>query len=114
MYWHYGFSSIELIAITTKGANFGPPEYECDALHLVCLIALVLGGYGPLSVERFLSKTVTASAKTWPPWFLNCASIRHRKALSHQVAASRRFQERVRSRHEESKRLRVQRAGRSW
>jgi putative oxidoreductase len=67
VYRQYGFSSIELIAITLKGANFGPPRYECDSLYLVCLIALVLGASGPLSFERLLSKKATASATTWPP-----------------------------------------------
>jgi putative oxidoreductase len=54
VHWPYGFSSIKLIAITPAGAQFGPPGYECDLLYLACLAALVLGGAGPLSVDRWL------------------------------------------------------------
>jgi putative oxidoreductase len=46
-----GFSSIKLQAITASGAQFGQPGYETDLLYLACLIALVLGGAGPWSVD---------------------------------------------------------------
>lgn len=51
----YGFSSIKLLAVTPAGAQFGPPGYETDLLYLACLAALVLGGAGPLSVDRMIS-----------------------------------------------------------
>jgi putative oxidoreductase len=51
----YGFSSIKLQAVTSAGAQFGPPGYETDLLYLACLMALVLGGSGPFSIDRFLS-----------------------------------------------------------
>lgn len=51
----YGFSSVKLIAVTAAGAQFGPPGYELDLLYLACLAALVLGGSGPLSVDKMLS-----------------------------------------------------------
>jgi putative oxidoreductase len=57
VHWHYGFSSIKLIAITPEGAKFGPPGYECDLLYLACLIALVLGGSGPLSVDSHFARS---------------------------------------------------------
>src|SRR3989442_3111317 len=47
----YGFSSIKLVAVTAAGAQFGPPGYECDLLYLACLVALVLSGTGPLSID---------------------------------------------------------------
>ncbi len=47
----YGFSSIKLIAVTAAGPRFGPPGYECNLLYLACLLALVLGGPGPLSIR---------------------------------------------------------------
>jgi putative oxidoreductase len=53
----YGFSSIKLEAVTAAGAQFGPPGFETDLLYLACLMALVLGGSGPLSVDRFLAKS---------------------------------------------------------
>ena|SRR5256885_4455804 len=52
----YGFSSIKLMAVTAAGAQFGPPGYECDLLYLACLVALVLGGSGPLAIEGVLKK----------------------------------------------------------
>src|SRR5262244_2982626 len=47
----YGFSSIKLLAVTSAGAQFGPVGYECNLLYLACLVALVIGGSGPLSVD---------------------------------------------------------------
>ncbi len=52
----YGFSSIKLRAITPDGAVFGPPGYECDLLYIACLVALVLSGAGPLSIDRLRAK----------------------------------------------------------
>src|SRR6185437_2162620 len=46
-----GFSSIKLLAVTSAGAQFGPPGYECDLLYLAGLITLVLGGSGPFSID---------------------------------------------------------------
>ena len=48
-----GFSSIKLQAITPAGAQFGQPGYECDLLYLAGLLALMLGGTGPLAVDRY-------------------------------------------------------------
>jgi putative oxidoreductase len=53
----YGFSSIKLLAVTAAGAQFGPPGYETDLLYLACLAALALGGSGPLSFDRLLTKS---------------------------------------------------------
>ena len=50
----YGFSSIKLVAVTAAGPQFGPPGYECNLLYLACLTALVLGGSGPLSIDRLI------------------------------------------------------------
>lgn len=47
----YGFSSIKLLAVTPAGAQFGPVGYECNLLYVACLVALVIGGSGPLSVD---------------------------------------------------------------
>jgi putative oxidoreductase len=48
----YGFSSIKLVAVTAAGAQFGPPGVEIDLLYVACLLALVAGGAGPLSIDR--------------------------------------------------------------
>lgn len=52
----YGFSSIKLIAVTSAGAQFGPPGYECNLLYLACLMSLVLGGSGPLAIDGLTRK----------------------------------------------------------
>lgn len=52
----YGFSSIKLQAVTAAGAQFGPPGYEMDLLYIAALMALVLGGPGPFSVDRWMRK----------------------------------------------------------
>lgn len=52
----YGFSSIKLQAITSAGAQFGPPGYETGLLYIATLVALILGGPGPLSVDRYLAR----------------------------------------------------------
>jgi putative oxidoreductase len=51
-----GFSSIKLLAVTGAGAQFGPPGYETNLLYLACLAALVLGGSGPMALDRFIGK----------------------------------------------------------
>jgi putative oxidoreductase len=48
-----GFSSIKLQAVTLAGAQFGQPGYECDLLYLAGLVALLLGGPGPLAVDGY-------------------------------------------------------------
>ena len=56
VHWPYGFSSIKLIAITQAGAQFGPPGYEVNLLYAACIVALVLSGPGPLSVDGALAR----------------------------------------------------------
>jgi putative oxidoreductase len=52
VHWQYGFSSIKLQTVTSAGPQFGPPGYEVCLLYLACLIALVLGGPGPLAIRE--------------------------------------------------------------
>lgn len=52
----YGFSSIKLLAVTSAGAQFGPPGYETNLLYLACLAALVMGGSGPLSIDDMIRR----------------------------------------------------------
>jgi putative oxidoreductase len=49
-----GFSSIKLLSVTAAGAHFGQPGYETDLLYLAGIIALILGGSGPLALDRYL------------------------------------------------------------
>jgi putative oxidoreductase len=52
----YGFNSIKLVAVTSAGPQFGPPGYETNLLYLACLAALVLGGSGPLAMDRLIKR----------------------------------------------------------
>lgn len=47
-----GFSSIKLQSVDATGAHFGQPGYETDLLYLAGLASLVLGGSGPLALDR--------------------------------------------------------------
>ena len=47
----YGFSAIKTIGLTPAGPQFGPPGYEINLLYIACLIALILGGAGPVSID---------------------------------------------------------------
>jgi putative oxidoreductase len=49
-----GFSSIKLQSFDAAGAHFGQPGYETDLLYFAGLVALCMGGAGPLSVDSFL------------------------------------------------------------
>ncbi|MBS0234534.1 MAG: DoxX family protein [Proteobacteria bacterium] len=46
-----GFSSIKLQSFDASGAHFGQPGYETDLLYLAGLVALCIGGAGPLSID---------------------------------------------------------------
>jgi putative oxidoreductase len=49
-----GFSSIKLMSYDAAGAHFGQPGYETDLLYIAGLVALCIGGAGPLSVDGYL------------------------------------------------------------
>lgn len=51
-----GFSSIKLQSVDAAGAHFGQPGYETDLLYLAGILALVMGGSGPLSLARSRSR----------------------------------------------------------
>jgi putative oxidoreductase len=51
-----GFSSIKLQSFDASGAHFGQPGYEVDLLYLAGLVALCIGGAGPLSVDGLLQR----------------------------------------------------------
>ena len=57
-----GFSSIKLQSFDAAGAHFGQPGYETNLLYLAALIALCLGGAGPLSVDGFLNRVRSSSS----------------------------------------------------
>jgi putative oxidoreductase len=51
-----GFSSIKLLSYANGRAQFGPPGYECDLLYIACIVALVLMGPSPWSVDALLRR----------------------------------------------------------
>lgn len=56
VHMRHGFSSVNTIGLTPDGPLFGPPGYEVNLLYIACLVALMLGGAGALSVDRFLAR----------------------------------------------------------
>jgi putative oxidoreductase len=52
----YGFFSVKFAEVTEAGIKFGPVGYEILLLYLAGLIALVLGGPGAVSLERWLER----------------------------------------------------------
>lgn len=52
----YGFSSIKLMSYDTSGGHFGQPGYETDLLYMAGLVALCIGGAGPLSLDGWLNR----------------------------------------------------------
>ena len=58
-----GFSSIKLQSFGPDGAHFGQPGYECDLLYLAGLVTLVLGGTGPLALDRLIARKLGGLAR---------------------------------------------------
>jgi putative oxidoreductase len=52
----YGFFSVKFAEVTEAGIKFGTVGYEILLLYLAGLFALVLGGPGALSLERWLER----------------------------------------------------------
>jgi len=52
----YGFSAVNTIGLTPEGPQFGPPGYEINLLYIAGLVALILGGAGPLAVDALRSR----------------------------------------------------------
>ena len=52
----YGFSAVKTIGLTPEGPQFGPPGYEINLLYIAGLVALILDGSGPLSIDALRSR----------------------------------------------------------
>ena len=52
----YGFSAINTVGLTADGPQFGPPGYEVNLLYIAGLLALILRGAGPFSIDRLLAR----------------------------------------------------------
>jgi putative oxidoreductase len=53
----YGFSAINTIGLTADGPQFGPPGYEVNLLYIAGLLALILQGAGPFSIDQLLARS---------------------------------------------------------
>jgi putative oxidoreductase len=53
----YGFSAINTIGLTADGPQFGPPGYEVNLLYIAGLLALILAGAGPCSIDQLLARS---------------------------------------------------------
>jgi putative oxidoreductase len=62
-----GFSSIKLQSFDAAGAHFGQPGYETDLLYIAALVALCLGGAGPISVDGYLTRRRSATTSSQTP-----------------------------------------------
>jgi putative oxidoreductase len=52
----YGFSAINTIGLTADGPQFSPPGFEVNLLYIAGLLALILEGAGPLSIDELLAR----------------------------------------------------------
>src|SRR5215468_11826243 len=52
----YGFSAVNTLGLTPQGPQIGPPGYEINLLYIAGLVALILGGAGPLSIDALRSR----------------------------------------------------------
>ena len=52
----FGFSAVNTIGLTPAGPQLGPPGYEINLLYIACLVVLILGGAGPLSIDALRSR----------------------------------------------------------
>jgi putative oxidoreductase len=56
VYLRYGFSAINTIGLTADGPNCGPSGYEVNLRNIASLLALLLTGTVPVSIERLLAR----------------------------------------------------------
>src|SRR5262245_41795360 len=69
-----GFSSIKLLSYDAAGAHFGQPGYETDLLYIAGLLALCIGGAGPLSLDGYLNARRIRRQET-PPIAHTCSQL---------------------------------------
>jgi putative oxidoreductase len=60
VHWPHGFGFINMTGMTAAGPTFGMPGYEVTLLYIAMLVALLLTGAGPWSVEARKTRPVTA------------------------------------------------------
>jgi putative oxidoreductase len=66
-----GFANVQITGMSDRGPIFGMPGYELNLVYLAGLLALLVGGPGPLSVDE---RTRRPRSPLLAPWW------RHREA----------------------------------
>ncbi len=51
VHWPHGFAVVNITGMTPQGPTFGMPGIEGNLLYIAGLLALLIGGAGPLSVD---------------------------------------------------------------
>lgn len=67
----HGFGFLQITGTTAQGPVFGMPGIEVNLLYIAGLLALFIGGAGPLSVDE---RVMTRESRLQVPW------LRHREA----------------------------------
>jgi putative oxidoreductase len=60
-----GFQNVHITGMSERGPIFGMPGYELNLLYIAGLLALLLGGPGPLSVDARAGHGETALRAPW-------------------------------------------------
>jgi len=63
----YGFSAAKTLGLTSDGPQLGPPGYEINLLYIACLVVLIFGGAGPLSIDALRSRRRPQSKRAQSP-----------------------------------------------
>ena len=63
----HGFGAVKITGMSDRGPVFGMPGYEVNLLYIAGLLALFLGGPGPLSVDARAGHGGHADARTLGP-----------------------------------------------
>jgi putative oxidoreductase len=62
----HGFGFLQITGMTDQGPVFGMPGIEVNLLYLAGLLALLIGGPGPLSVDE---RVLRPESRLRPPWW---------------------------------------------
>ncbi len=61
-----GFLFVQIKGMSDQGPIFGMPGYEVNLVYIAGLLALFIGGPGPLSIDERVAK---AESPIHPPWW---------------------------------------------
>ncbi|HET9553529.1 MAG TPA: DoxX family protein [Anaeromyxobacteraceae bacterium] len=67
----HGFMAVNVTEMTPAGPHFGMPGIEVNLLYLAALLALFIGGPGPLSFDE---RVLSPQNRSKPPWLRHGAA----------------------------------------